>query len=371
MNGDSIFLTSGDDLVPLAPRPYDSEAVLQRALAEHPEVIAGQTTAGEAGALLLVRREMGVPAVRGGPNVWSVDHLFVDGDGVPVIVEVKRASDTRIRREVVGQMLDYAANGVRHWPVETLRAAVEQQARDTARQPEELLAERLGVDDPEVFWSRVADNLENGRVRLLFVADALPPELVAVIEFLNDQMARAEVLGVALRQYAGDGHVVYVPTVVGRTTKAQERKAATAGRLWDEASFLAAARERRPPEEVDLIERLLRDAARLGWGRGVTPGVSGWYDVAGQQAPVWNLNVNAPGARAYLYVYLGDLVKRLPAERVEAFAAALSRVPALAPKIAEARELGWNKYPSVYLADVVGDAAVTEALLAAFAGLRA
>jgi hypothetical protein len=26
-------------------------------------------------------------------------------------LEVKRSSDTRIRREVVGQMLDYAANG--------------------------------------------------------------------------------------------------------------------------------------------------------------------------------------------------------------------------------------------------------------------
>jgi hypothetical protein len=31
---------------------------------------------------------------------------------VPTLLEVKRSSDTRIRREVVGQMLDYAANGV-------------------------------------------------------------------------------------------------------------------------------------------------------------------------------------------------------------------------------------------------------------------
>jgi hypothetical protein len=40
---------------------------------------------------------------------------------VPTLVEVKRRADTRIRREVVGQMLDYAANGVVYWPLEQLR----------------------------------------------------------------------------------------------------------------------------------------------------------------------------------------------------------------------------------------------------------
>jgi hypothetical protein len=35
-------------------------------------------------------------------------------------VEVKRSTDTRLRREVVGQMLDYAANAVVYSPVEHL-----------------------------------------------------------------------------------------------------------------------------------------------------------------------------------------------------------------------------------------------------------
>jgi hypothetical protein len=37
---------------------------------------------------------------------WSVDHVFPDQDAVPTIVEVKRRSNTRIRREVVGRMLN-------------------------------------------------------------------------------------------------------------------------------------------------------------------------------------------------------------------------------------------------------------------------
>ncbi len=58
-----------------------------------------------------------------GSDRWSVDDLFVDQDAVPTLVEVKRSSDTRIRREVVGQMLDYAANAVAHWELERIRAS--------------------------------------------------------------------------------------------------------------------------------------------------------------------------------------------------------------------------------------------------------
>jgi len=40
----------------------------------------------------------------------------LDQDAIPTIVEVKRSTDTRIRREVVGQMLGYAANAVVYCP---------------------------------------------------------------------------------------------------------------------------------------------------------------------------------------------------------------------------------------------------------------
>jgi hypothetical protein len=138
VSGDGIFLTSGSDLVVLNQQPYATEDVLQQALAEHPEVIAGPSTAGtERGNLLLVRREMGVPGAQGGGAIWSLDHLFLDADGVPVVVEVKRGSDTRIRREVVGQMLDYAANGVKYWPLASLRAAVDEAAAAAGKTGEE------------------------------------------------------------------------------------------------------------------------------------------------------------------------------------------------------------------------------------------
>src|SRR6266511_4034541 len=286
MSGEGIFLKVGSDLVVLEEQAYDSEAVLQAALAQHPQVMAGLTTAGSGNAgLLLVRREMGVPSVEGGGSWWSLDHLFIDADGVPVLVEVKRSSDPRVRREVVGQMLDYAANAVRYWPVSALREALEQTAGEQERTGEQLLAELCPDLDVQEFWSTVATNLAAGRVRMLFVADALPAELVRIIEFLNEQMNPAEVLGVELRQYVGGGHTVYVPRVIGRMTMAVATKASATGQLWTEGTFLDAARTRRPQPEVALIERLLGDVhargVRVGWGKGVTPGVSGWYTAGG------------------------------------------------------------------------------------------
>jgi hypothetical protein len=51
---------------------------------------------------------------------------------VPTFVEVKRASDTRARREVVAQMLDYAANGSVFWIPGQLRRWFEGDDRQAA-----------------------------------------------------------------------------------------------------------------------------------------------------------------------------------------------------------------------------------------------
>ncbi len=71
--------------------------------------------------MLFIEQECFVPSEEGGAGRWAIDHLFLDQDGIPTIVEVKRSTDTRIRREVVGQMLDYASNAVAHGPVPHLR----------------------------------------------------------------------------------------------------------------------------------------------------------------------------------------------------------------------------------------------------------
>lgn len=113
--GGCHFVRRGEELVSLAVAPYEAEAVLQELLEHHPQLLAGyEMSRSDPHRFLLVCREAPV-ADQYGAGRWSLDHLFVDQDAIPTLVEVKRSSDTRIRREVVGQMLDYAANGTRYW----------------------------------------------------------------------------------------------------------------------------------------------------------------------------------------------------------------------------------------------------------------
>jgi hypothetical protein len=362
--GQGIFLIRDDALTVLRKAPYESEALLQQALASFPAVLAGGTTASDdedPRTLLLVRREMGVPKAEGAGATWSVDHLFVADDAVPVVVEVKRSSDTRIRREVVGQMLDYAANAVRYWPIGELRAAFDETAAASGTTGEARLREAIPDVDVEEFWGRVAANLAAGHVRMVFVADELPDELIRVIEFLNEQMSPAEVLGVEVPQFVGaDGHQVLVPRLIGRTSAAVATKQSAAGTQWSEATLLEAAADRHGDALAGLLERLFDHVREVGvrfsWGRGVSPGVSGWYDVDGTPIAVWTANVGAatPGARPYAYLYLPELKRRLSPEHFGRVVNLLDEVVPYRAKLEEARANEFaNKYPAVFLSDLV------------------
>lgn len=221
MADDIFIIQNNGTLIEMGEKDYDSESLLQELLANYPKLLAGgQIDTASPRRWLLIKREMGIPAEEEGGERWSVDHLFLDQDAIPTLVEVKRSSDTRIRREVVGQMLDYAANAVVYWPVEQIRAEFETNSDD----PEGQLAEFLGEEaDPEDFWQRVKTNLQAGKIRMLFVADVIPPELRRIVEFLNEQMDPAEVLGVEIKQYIGQGMKTLVPRVIGQTAEAEKK----------------------------------------------------------------------------------------------------------------------------------------------------
>ena len=240
-----FILRPDGSLTSMSNQPYDSEDLLQSWIADHPELLAGeQINPEDPRRWLLVRREAGVPGDQDSGNRWSLDHLFLDQDGIPTFVEVKRSSDTRIRREVVGQMLDYAANGLKYWPVESIKSMFVERCRTDGIDPELEIQRCLGDEtSSDDLWIKVANNLEDGSIRLLFVADQIPMELLAVVEFLNKQMTRTEVLAIEVRQYieASNGEIVtLVPRVLGQSVESQQKKRSSASgqRRWDEAGFL-------------------------------------------------------------------------------------------------------------------------------------
>ena len=80
---------------------------------------------------------------------------------IPTLVEVKRSTDTRIRREVVGQMLDYAANAVVYWPMEQIRAQFEATCQSQELEAEQVITDFLTPEaNPEEFWQQMKTNLQ-------------------------------------------------------------------------------------------------------------------------------------------------------------------------------------------------------------------
>ncbi|MBN2499802.1 MAG: hypothetical protein JXB38_03480 [Anaerolineales bacterium] len=262
MDRAKIYLINedGSGLSAMQEAPYERETVLQEFLAQYMDLLPGDQISPEnPRRWLLVAREMGVPGDMHETGRWSLDHLFLDQDGMPTFVECKRSADTRIRREVVAQMLDYAANGIEYWPEGRIREAAAKTHGDAL---DNALAELLDdVEEIDDFWVKVEENLQHGRVRLIFVADHTPRELRRLVEFLNEKMEDVEVLIVEIKQYISTGgQKALVPRVIGLTEAARSKKGQNQART-DRVQFLANAL----PEARQFFEKVLDDASANGY----------------------------------------------------------------------------------------------------------
>jgi len=260
MNKAKIFLIDpeGKDIKEMLETAYASEDVLQHLLALKPGLLPGDQMNPDAPReWLLVKREMGIPDEAKKAERWSIDHLFLDQDGVPTLVECKRASDTRIRREVVAQMLEYAANATAYWDVGELQRSAEVTHKENGSSLDNALERLLGSRDEteiENFWKLVESNLRAGKVRLIFVSDEIPPELRRLVEYLNERLLDVDVLAVEVKQYLGDGVRAVVPRVIGMTQRAIDVKSGgDRKRPLSAETFLNQC----TPEAADFFRKML------------------------------------------------------------------------------------------------------------------
>lgn len=244
-------------LTRLAPSAPVSEDEMQLLVAKYPELISD----GD-GDLLLIQREQSIADSVEGAGRWSVDHLFVTREAVPVLVELKRASDTRIRREVVGQMLDYAANATAYWKAGRVAEAFAARVRAADQEPDIVLSEFIGKVDVGNFWEQIDTNFRDGRIKMVFVADEVPRELARIVEFLNEQM-RADVRAVELRWFVGENGVrTLSPRIIGETERAIASKTATASLPpIDRSTWIV---ERLGEEKISAADAFIRAAEAAG-----------------------------------------------------------------------------------------------------------
>ncbi|MBD1881169.1 hypothetical protein [Coleofasciculus sp. FACHB-T130] len=280
MTGAIYLIQDKGQLVEMIEQPYDSEALLQKLLADYPSLLAGdQINSAAPRRWLLVSQEMPVPSEDNGFDRWALDHLFLDQDGIPTLVEVKRSCNTQIRREVAGQMLDYAANAVVYWPVEKIIAQFNANCQVKSQDSEQILSNFLGADaNPSEFWEKVKTNLQAGKVRLVFVADKIPPELQRIVEFLNKQMSPAEVLAIEINQYVGQGLKTLVPRIIGQTVAGKSTQSLLnyESKQWNESLFFQELEAKKGSDVAQAARSVFNwincEKMQVSWGKGKIEG---------------------------------------------------------------------------------------------------
>ena len=272
-------------MTPIRCKNEDEE--LQRILENNHDLLPGdQIDPEDERQWLLIKREMPVPNPCTGRDQWSIDFFFSDQDAVPTLVECKRYDDPRSRREVVGQMLEYAANGHHYWDKEGLRVFSE----ETAKKLGYNLVEKLKEISPgsgesvEQYFELLEQNLRAGQLRIVFFLEQAPAELKSIVDFLNKQMERTEVLLVEARQYQdAQGVRVIVPTLFGYTEQARQIKrtvTVNAGvgkrRRWNHEDFIADAQAKLGAGNAGILDNFLHAAYGIGceisWGTGIANG---------------------------------------------------------------------------------------------------
>jgi hypothetical protein len=264
----------------------NEESELQDLLEKNLDLIPGeQIEPDDPRRWLLIKRELPVEDPGTGEGRWSLDFLLVDQDGVLTLVECKRFRDTRAKREVIGQMFDYAANSSFYLTPEIIEGYLQQQAAKRQISVESLVAALDPTAGTTIkdFLDAIQNNIREGQLRLVFFMEEASHELRSIVEFLNRQMERTEILLVEVKQFQQGETRVVVPTLWGYTEQARRIKKTVIvkrsgeRRTWNAEDFVADVTGRLSSVEGNAVLAFYGfcrelPGAVLKWGTGTERG---------------------------------------------------------------------------------------------------
>lgn len=148
----------------------------------------------------------------------SIDNLLMTPSGRPVLVECKLWRNPEGRREVVGQILDYAKELTR-WSSSDLQREVSRRLKCDDNPLLDLMRAADPLLDEVQFNDAVTANLRRGRFLLLIVGDGIREGVETIAEYLQAHAGLHFSLGlVEMPIYMmPDGGRLVVPRVLART----------------------------------------------------------------------------------------------------------------------------------------------------------
>lgn len=207
----------GDGAVALVPLALTgsadgvSEAAIQALVQAHPSCLPITEIDPLFAGPVPICIELNTPA-------GSIDNFMVTPSGLPVLVECKLWRNPEGRREVVGQILDYAKE-LSRWTASDLQREVSRRLKREGNPLLDLVRDAGHDVDEIAFNDALTLNLRRGRFLLLIVGDGIREGVEAIAEYLQAHAGLHFTLGlVEMPTYAtSDGGTLVVPRVLART----------------------------------------------------------------------------------------------------------------------------------------------------------
>jgi hypothetical protein len=244
-----------------------TEHWLRDLLFRHPELLVVDRLGFE--EVVPLCREFALP--RAGSSVFA-DILGVTRTGRLAVVECKLWRNPQARREVVAQILEYAAL-LRRWSYADLTAGVRRKVGNSGANPIFAMARARCPDlDEAAFVDAIARSLKLGDFQLIVAGDGIRSNIHAIAEHLYPQIAGLAQLALLEIQlwHAADGTTLVVPTIPFRTEVIQQRVLVSASSglpLEIETDAAASATDEAMDSVVDPDQVDRRAKNRTFWQR--------------------------------------------------------------------------------------------------------
>lgn len=225
-------------------------------------------------------------------KVGSIDLLYISPTGYLTVVETKLWRNPEARREVIGQILDYARD-LTTWTYDDLDKVTRAYARHYLGKDLSPFQLAQSVADESIdeaaFVDTVSLNLRQARFLLIIAGDGIRESVEDLVAFLQQTPPLPFTLAlVELLLYnapAPPGALLVVPQVVARTREITRAVVRVEGThiVWapmrmetppvtlTEEDFFRLLEQNAGPEEVAFGRELLEDGRRLGlvidWGQ--------------------------------------------------------------------------------------------------------
>lgn len=316
----SVRTESGQPWQFLESTPYSDEAVLRDLIFDEPALIPAADIGVASDMPAVAIREMGLP------GAGSSDIILVYADGTIAIVECKLATNPERKREVIGQVIDYASS------LSELTYD-EFDERVKGRREESLLelmakAAPSGEWDADRFLEQVTGTLTGGSFRLVIAIDVMDENLARLVRYISTQSRGAlQVFGLELRYHASGDLEAIVPHIANPVGREHSTDGPTVER-WNPERFAALVARMGPgPLKTaldDILKFAVQNSDQLNWGWAETYGAFGYPVSCPDGTTISVFSVYSTGQ---LTMNLKVLREKMPEAHAEEFVREVSSLP--------------------------------------------